>query len=124
VRFRAYTQLHGESTGVIRFHLEVHPEDMPTAPATSERIIEASIGGYRSEAKLLSTAEIHAFLLSADESAQLLQRFIDNEVVEFELKFANGDVKQFNIYPSGDRTFYVWADMIHTCIKSHKGKKR
>ena len=124
MRFRAYTQFHGESTGVIRFHLEVHPEDMPTAPATSERIIEASIGGYRSEAKLLSTAEIHAFLLSVDESAQLLQRFTDNEVVEFELKFANGDVKQFSIYPSGDRTFYVWADMFQTCIKSHKGKKR
>lgn len=123
VQFRANTQLNGESLGVIRFSLVVYPEDMPTAPATSERIIEASLGGYRSEAILLTTAEIQGFILSADESAQLLQRFTDNEVVEFELKFANGDVKQFKIYPSGG-TFYVWADMFHTCIKSRKGKKR
>ena len=120
----ANTQLHGESLGVIRFHLYIYPEDMPTAPAASERIIEASLGGYRSEGNDVSIQKMHIFSLSADESAELLQRFTDNEVVEFELKFANGDVKQFKIYPSGDRTFYVWAEMFHTCIKSHKGKKR
>jgi len=104
--------------------LEIHSEDVRTAPATSERIIEASIGGYRSEAKFLSTAGIHAFLLGVDESAQLLQRFTDNETVEIELKFASGDLRQFKIYPSGNRTFYVWADMFQTCIRSHKGKNR
>jgi len=121
VRFVANTQLHGDdSLGVIRFHLYVYPEDLPIA--SSERIVDASLGGFHSEAKVLSN--IHTFSLNEDESAQLLQRFIDSEIVEFELKFATGDVKQFKIYPSGNRTFYVWADMFHTCIKSHKGKKR
>ena len=124
VRFWANTQFRDESLGVIRFHLYVYPEDMPNAPPASERIVEASLGGYRSEANLLTTAEIHTFSLNADQSVQLLQRFTDNEIVEFELTFANGDMKQFKIYPSGNRTFYVWADMFHTCIKSHKGKKR
>jgi hypothetical protein len=127
VRFAANTQLHGslippESLGLIRFHLYVYPEDFPIA--TSERIIEASLGGYRSEANVVSNAEIHTFSLNAEESAQLLRRFTDNEVVEFELKFANGDMKQFKIYPSGDRTFYVWANMFQTCIRSHEGKRR
>ncbi len=127
VRFVANTQLHGslippESLGVIRFHLYVYPEDMPNAPATSERIIEASLGGFHSEANEVSS--IHIFSLNEDESAQLLQRFIDSEIVEFELTFANGDMRQFKIYPSGDRTFYVWANMFQTCIETHKGKKR
>ena len=123
IRFVADAQLHGEdSLGVIRFHLYVYPEVLPNAPATSERIIEASLGGFHSEAKEVSN--IHTFSLNEDESTQLLQRFINNEIVEFELKFANGDMKQFKIYPSGNRTFYVLADMFHTCIKSHKGKKR
>ena len=34
------------------------------------------------------------------------------------------DMKQFKIYPSGDRTFYVWANMFQTCIRSHEGKRR
>jgi len=122
VRFTANTQLHGESVGVIRFDLYVYPDDMPNA--SSERIVEASLGGYRSEANLVTTAEIHTFSLNAEKSAQLLQRFTDNETVEFELKFANGDLRQFKIYPSGNRTFYVWAEMFQTCIRSHKGKKR
>jgi hypothetical protein len=124
IRFTANTQFHDESLGVIRFHLYVYPEDMPTAPATSERIIEATLGGYRSEVNDVSIEKMHIFSLSADESAHLLQRFTDDEMVEFELKFANGDLRQFKIYPSGDRTFYVWASMFQTCIETHKGKKR
>ena len=118
----ADAQLHGDdSLGVIRFHLYVYPEAMPNAPATSERISEASLGGFHSEAKELSS--IHTFSLNEDESTQLLQRFIDSEIVEFELALANGDKRQFKIYPSGNRTFYVWANMFQTCIETHKGKK-
>ena len=69
-------------------------------------------------------SNIHTFSLNEDESAQLFQRFIDNEIVEFELIFANDDMRQFKIYPSGNRTFYVWANMFQTCIETHKGKKR
>ena len=120
MRFTANTQLHGtEPLGTIRFSLYVYPEDPPRE--TSERIKEASLGGYRSEVNVLSG--IHTFSLNADESVQLLQRFINNERVDFELKFSNGDEKQFRIYPSGDRTFYVWAEMFQTCIRTHKGKK-
>jgi len=80
---------------------------------------------FRADAQLHGeSAGIHAFLLGVDESTQLLQRFTDNETVEFELKFASGDLRQFKIYPSGNRTFYVWADMFQTCIRSHKGKNR
>ena len=118
VRFTANTQLHGtEPLGTIRFSLDVYPDDCPIA--NSERIIEASLGGYRTEANVVSNAEIHQFSLNAYEYVQLLQRFTDNEVVEFELKFANGDKRQFKIYPSGDRTFYVWADMFQSCSRSH-----
>lgn len=123
IRFKAYAQLRGDdSLGAIRFHLYVYPEDMPNAPATSERIIEASLGGFHGEGKVLSG--IHTFSLNEDESAQLLQRFIDSEIVEFELTLANGDMRQFKIYPTGNRTFYVWANMFQTCIETHKGKKR
>lgn len=127
VRFTANTRLHGdliptESLGVIRFHLYVYPEDFPIA--TSERIIEASLGGFHSKANVVSNAEIHIFSLEEDESTQLLQRFIKNEVVDFELKFANGDERQFKIYSSGDRTFYVGADMFQTCIRSHMEQQR
>lgn len=127
VRFVANTHLHGdlippESLGVIQFHLYVYPEDFPL-PA-SQRIVRASLGGYPSKANVVSNAEIHIFSLEEDESAQLLQRFIDSETVDFELSFANGDQRQFRIYPSGDRTFYVWAEMFRTCIRTHKGKKR
>lgn len=123
IRFMAYAQLRGDdSLGVIRFHLYVYPEDMPNAPATSERIIEATLGGFHGEAKVLSS--IHTFSLNEDESTQLLQRFIDSEIVEFELTLANGDMRQFKIYPSGNRTFYVWANMFQTCIETHKGKRR
>jgi hypothetical protein len=127
IRFVANTQLLGnlippESLGVITFHLYVYPEDFPVA--ASEMIVEASLGGVRTEANVVSNAEIHIFSLDEDESAKLLQRFIDNEVVDFELILANGDKKAFKIYPSGDRTFYVWADMFQTCIESHKGKNR
>lgn len=119
LRFTANTQLQGESLGVIRFALEVYPEDLRP---TSERITAANLGGYRGEAKMES--EIQTFLLNAEESMQLLQRFTDSEIVAFELKFANGDTRLFKIYPSGDRTFYVWANMFQTCIKTHKGKTR
>ena len=119
VRFTANTQLQGESLGVIRFALEFYPEDLQP---TSDRITEANLGGYRGEAIVLS--EIQTFLLNAEESMQLLQRFTDSEIVAFELKFANGDTRQFKIYPPGDRTFYVWANMFQTCIKTHKGKRR
>ena len=127
VRFAASTRLHGdliaaESLGVIRFHLYVYPEDFPIA--TSEMIVEASLGGFHSEANVVSNAEIHIFSLAEDESAQLLQRFIKNEVVDFELKFANGDERQFKIYPSGNRTFYVSTDMFQTCIRSHMEQQR
>ena len=127
VRFKANTRLHGdlipaESLGVIRFHLYVYPEDSPTA--TSERIVEASLGGFHSEANVVSNAKIHIFSLGKDESVQLLQRFIKNEVVDFELEFANGDERQFKIYPSGNRTFYVSADMFQTCIRSHMERQR
>ena len=119
VRFTANTQLRGESLGVIRFHLAVYPEDLKV---TSERITEANLGGYRGEANTVS--EIQTFSLNAEESMQLLQRFTDREVITFELKFASGDTRQFNIYPSGDRTFYIWANMFQTCIQTHKGKRR
>jgi len=123
VRFRASTQQPAESLGVIRFHLSVYPEDPPTR--TVERIVDATLGGFRSEAIMFNYARTpQNFLLGEDESAQLLQRFINNERVDFELKFANGDEKQSTFYPSGDRTFYVWAEMFQTCIRSHKGKKR
>lgn len=119
VRFSANTQLHDESLGVIQFHLMVYPEDLK---ATSERITEANLGGYRGEANVVS--EIQTFSLNAEESMQLLQRFTDSEIVAFELKFASGDTRQFKIYPPGDRTFYVWANMFQTCIQTHKGKRR
>ena len=126
VRFTANPpQLHGESHGAIRFSLHVYPEDPPTR--TIERIVDATLGGFRSEANMIKNDRSRTpqtFLLGEDESAQLLQRFTDSETVQFELKFANGDEKQFRIYPSGDRTFYVWAEMFQTCIRSHKGKKR
>ena len=73
---------------------------------------------------VVSNAEIYIFSLGEEESVQLLQRFVDNKVVEFELTFANGDVRGFKLYPSGDRTFYVWEEMFQTCIRSHQGKKR
>jgi len=119
VRFTANTRFRGESLGVIRFDMFVYPED---PKETSEGILEANLGGYRSEAKVLSG--IHTFSLDEEESIQLLERFIDSQIVEFELKFASGDVKQFQIYPSGNRTFYVWANMFRTCIQTHKGKRR
>lgn len=127
VHFAANIQLHGdlsppESHGVIRFHLYVYPEEFPVASA--ERIVRASLGGYASEANVLSNAEIHVFSLEEDESVDLLQRFINSEIVDFELTLANGDQKQFSIYPSGDRTFHVWAEMFRACIRTHKGKRR
>lgn len=125
--FRANTQLHGdliptESLGVIRFHLYVYPENFPIA--ANDRIVEATLSGFRSRANVVSNAEIHMFSLNEHESAQLLQRFVDNEIVDFELTFANGDERQFKMYPSGDRTLYVLADMFQTCIRSHKGRNQ
>lgn len=127
VRFAANTQIYGdlippESLGVIQFHLYVYPEEFPVP--SSQRIVRANLGGHPSEANVVPNAEIHIFSLEADESAQLLQRFVNNEIVDFELTFANGDQRQFSIYPSGDRTFYVWAEMFRTCIRTHKGKRR
>ena len=126
VRFTANTRLHGsvippESLGVIRFHLYVYPEDFPIA--ASERISEASLGGIRSEAHVVSNAEIHIFSLNAEDTALLLQRFINNEVVDFNLTFANGDLRQFKIYPSGNRNFYVRAEMFNTCIRENTSEK-
>ena len=126
VRFVANTRLHGdiipkESLGVVRFHLYVYAEDLPIAE--TEKILEASLGGYSSEAKVVSNAEIHTFSLEKGESARLLQRFIDNESVDFELKFAKGEERKFKIYPSGNRTFYVWAAMFKTCIRENTAEK-
>lgn len=126
VRFSANTRLHGslipsDGLGVIRFHLYIYPEDFPTV--SSERIVEATLGGFRAEAQVVSNAEIHIFSLQSDESAQLLQRFINNETVDFDLKLASGEERQFKIYSSGDRTFYVWAAMFKTCIRENTSEK-
>ncbi len=126
VRFVANTRLHGdtipkESLGVIRFHLYVYPEDFPIAE--TEKILEANLGGFIAEAKVVSNAEIHTFSLEEKESARLLQRFIDNEAVGFGLKFANGEERKFKIYASGNRTFYVWAEMFNACIRENTAEK-
>jgi hypothetical protein len=112
-------QFPPKASGKFASTLYLYPEHFPLA--ANDRIFEATLNGFRSKANVVSNAEIHIFSLSEVESAQLLQRFINNEIVDFGLKFANGDEKQFKIYPSGDRTFYVWADMFQTCIRSHKG---
>ena len=126
VRFAANTRSHGdlipkESLGVIRFHLYVYPDDFPIAE--TERILEARLGGFHSEVDVISNAEIHVFSLEENESAILLQRFIDNDAVEFELNFATGDRREFKIYPTGDRTFFIWAEMFNTCIRENTSEK-
>jgi len=72
---------------------------------------------------VISNAEIHVFSLEENESAILLQRFIDNDAVEFELNFATGDRREFKIYPTGDRTFFIWAEMFNTCIRENTSEK-
>lgn len=126
VRFVANTRLHGDiirkdSLGVVRFHLYVYPEDFPIAE--TEKILAATLGGFHSEAKVVSNAEIHTFSLEPKESANLLQRFINNEAVDFELKFAKGEERKFKLYPPGNRTFYVWAEMFNTCIRENTAEK-
>lgn len=115
--FGVRTQLHGElidsiSLDVIRFHLYVYAEDF-LVPRHA-RITRASLGGYLREPVVSPITETHVFSLDESESAELLERFTDNEVVDFELIFANGDVRTFRIYPSGDRTFYVWAEIFRS----------
>ena len=122
VRFSANTRLHvdlisKESLGVIGFHLYVYPENIPVAE--SDRILEAELGGFHASANVVSNAQIHIFSLEHDESMQLLDRFINNEKVDFQLRFADGAERQFRIYPSGDKTFYVWAEMFKTCIRQN-----
>jgi hypothetical protein len=122
VRFTANTRVHGdlilsESLGVIRFGLLVYPDDFPVPEVKG--IVAANIGGFEVIAKVVSAAEIHSFTLREDESLLLLERFTNNEVVDFTLTFASGDEKRFKIYPSGDRNFYVWAEMFRTCIREH-----
>ena len=122
IRFVANTRLHGnltptDSLGVIYFHLYVYPENFLVAEI--ETIHEATLGGFHSKAKVVSNAQIHTFTLKEEESARLLQRFVKNELVSFQLKLANGEERKFKIYPSGDRTFYVWAEMFNTCIREN-----
>ena len=97
VRFTANTRIHGdlipaESLGVVQFHLYIYPEEFPVP--SSQRIVRASLGGHLSESNVVSNAEVHIFSLDADESAQLLQRFVNSEIVDFELTFANGDQRK------------------------------
>ena len=126
VRFVADTRLHGDlipadSLGVIRFHLYVYPADFPIAE--TEKILAATLGGFHSEARVVSNAEIHTFSLGEQESARLFQWFIDNEAISFELELANGEEREFKIYPTGNRTFYVWAEMFNTCIRENTAEK-
>ena len=126
VRFSANTRLHGDlipkdSLSVVQFHLYVYPESFPVAD--SDRIVAAELGGFRTAANVVSNAQIHVFSLDRDDSMQLLNRFIKNERVDFRLHFADGAERQFSIYPSGDKTFYVWAEMFKTCIRQNTSDK-
>ena len=122
VRFTAHTRLHGDvipedALGVIRFGMHIYPSDRLVPE--DDRIQIANIGGFEVEARGVTVADIQMFTLHEDESLVLLQRFINNEVIDFSLRFTSGDERQFKIYPSGDRNFYVWAEMFRTCIKEN-----
>jgi hypothetical protein len=103
---------------VLRFDLYVYPETQPVPEA--EKILSANLGGFEAEASIVSMAEVHIFSLGEDEANLLLQRFMDNEVVDFELRFANGNEAKFQICPSGDRNFHVWEAMFRTCVRANR----
>ena len=123
VRFTTTTQTHGnviteDQLDILRFDLYVYPEKEPVPG--DHRILSANIGGFESEARIVSRAEIHVFSLEENESFLLLQRFRNNEVVDFQLRFADGHESEFKIYPSGDRNFHVLEGMFHTCVRLNR----
>jgi hypothetical protein len=123
VRFETTTQTHGnviteDQLDIFRFDLYVYPDSHPVPK--EQRILSASLGGFEASARIVSNAEIHIFSLNEDESYRLLQRFMANEVVPFELRFANGERTQFKIYPPGDRNFHVLEAMFRTCVRENR----
>ena len=82
-------------------------------------VVGAAIGAFYSEVNI-TVADIHVFVLPEHQSLKLLEEFKNNESVGFTLMFADGNRREFTIYPSADRTFFVLADMFRTCIKSHR----
>jgi hypothetical protein len=124
VRFTTTTKTHGnvitpDQLDKLRFDLYVYPETQPV-PANS-RIVSASLGGFESDANVVSRAEIHIFSLDESESFLLLQRFMNFEVVDFELRFADGSTSEFQIYPSGNRDFNVLEGMFRECVRLNRG---
>lgn len=123
VRFATTTRTHGniitaDQLDILQFALYVYPERPPVRD--DQRITSAVLGGFAADARIVPNADIHMFTLDEAESQQLLQRFMNNETVDFELRFANGNAAQFQIHDSGDRNFHVWEAMFRTCVRANR----
>ncbi len=119
IRFMANTRTHGDiitsdQIGVISFSLLVYPYRYPVDE--NDKIVTAKIDKYVVPPTVLDHSDIHMFTLSKEASLNLLQKFVDNEMVDFSLQLASGEGKPFKVYPSGNRTFNVLEKMFKTCI--------
>lgn len=122
VRFTTMTRTHGnliteDQLDILEFALLVYPANH-TVPE-SARILSANLGGFEAEPDIGPVEEIHTFSLDEQESFLLRQKFLNNEVVDFTLRFASGEERQFSIYPSGDRNFHVLEAMFQACIQNN-----
>lgn len=123
VQFTATTQTQKDVSpeghlDKLLFGLLIYPDTQPVPE--DQKILAADIGGYEVEVTAIVPAGIQAFTLDGDRAANLFQRFIDNQIVEFTIRLANGDERNFKIYPSGNRNFHVWAAMFQTCVSRNR----
>jgi hypothetical protein len=123
VRFATTTRTHGnlitpDQLDILQFSLYVYPEALPVSD--NQRILSANLGGFEVQAHSFPNTGIHIFSASEDESNVLLQRFVNNETVTFELRFADGKTAQFSIRDAGDRNFHVWEAMFQTCVRRNR----
>ena len=122
VQFVVLTRTHGdiitnEQLDKLRFDFYVLPDGYPDIPA-ERRIRSANIGGF--EALAVPHPHSHAHSLNEDDSSLLLQKFMQNEIIPFELRFANGTKVKFDMYPSPNRNLQVLVAMFRTCVRDNR----
>ena len=123
-QFTASTRTHfglvpEEELFKIRFGLLFYGEN-GRDPEPEDRIMAASIETFRlSPREKQSVHGILAFGLAERESLLLLEQFKLNKTIEVNIVFADGEERSTKIYPSGDKDFFVWAEMFKTCIREN-----
>ncbi len=101
------------------FELHFYGEDGHPVPE-EDQILSVNVGEFEmSSATDKKNAWILTFGLDEEDTLSLLQSFIDNQIVEIVVQFADGEERRSKIYPSGDRDFHVWAEMLKTCIREN-----